>query len=213
MSVGCLHTPMHDYCDSSNPCKMARCDLFLGCVLDDKNCDDSHPCTIDSCTAGECKHTSHGRCNDNLRCTGDFCSPEIDSFGNNSTSLFRCDYVFDRSNCGNIPNCQDALCATDTDCHVVSHDDRCPTHPNAIICLVPQCTKDGCGFRDVCDISNKQCEGCADCSCNVALNKCVKSCPSKRNVDDGIEEVNGCYIMPYSLLFLILCLILINQVK
>jgi len=150
--------------------------------------------------------------NDRLRCTTDLCSPEKDANGKNSTSLFHCDYVFNKNNCGNIPQCQDALCTTTTDCQVVSHDDRCPIHPQRITCLAPQCTKDGCGYKDICDPKSQECGGCVACTCNVALNKCVKSCPSKRNVDDGmIEEENGGFIMSYSLLFLILCLIFINH--
>jgi hypothetical protein len=77
-----------------------------------------------------------------------------------------------------MPACQTALCGPDQDCVRVSHDELCPPHRLGITCLAPQCTSSGCGFSDICEVSHPGCSGCADCSCTIALNKCVRSCPS-----------------------------------
>jgi len=197
---------MNGFCVSSNPCKIPRCDLFLDCVLDDKNCNDNNPCTTDTCVTGVCKNSAHSLCNDNLKCTDDLCRPDKDPSGKNSTTLFVCDYIYDRTNCGKMHTCQEPACNKTADCTLTNHDDRCPVHPQGIKCLVPQCTNAGCGYRDICDISNAECKGCPSCSCNVAQNKCVNSCPAKRSV--GLEEEeNGGFMVPYSLVMLILCLI------
>jgi hypothetical protein len=60
---------------------------------------------------------------------------------------------------------------------LVLHDELCPAM-DGVTCLVPQCTAMGCGLRGICDRANPQCNGCADCSCNTAVNRCVPTCPS-----------------------------------
>jgi hypothetical protein len=138
----------------------------------DKDCSDDNPCTIDSCNVGKCIHTPNPDiCNDGLTCTDDICVPD-----STQPNGYRCQNVFDPSNCGPIASCQEALCAPGRDCAIVSHDDRCP--PSTITCLAPVCTNSGCGLRDTCTAADPNCRGCAQCSCLVTANKCVPSCPA-----------------------------------
>jgi hypothetical protein len=108
------------------------------------------------------------------------------------------------SNCPPVASCQQSLCGLGMDCAVVSFDDRCP--PSNITCFAPVCNNNGCGFKDTCTPTSNGCEGCSECSCLTTVNRCVKTCPSKRSVDVG-AETDGGYMISYSLLFLILCLI------
>jgi len=184
-----VHTPRNDYCESYDLCKISRCDIYEGCILDDKNCDDGDPCTVDSCIEGECQNPSHNLCDDNLRCTTDTCRPEQDYDGNFNSALFQCEYVFDKNNCGYLASCQEALCTPEHDCQVLFHDDRCPSDPYNP-CMLPECRSSGCGFVDGCSNENY-----------------------KRTVDEGttVKENSG-YFVSCSLLFILFCLIfLINH--
>jgi hypothetical protein len=168
--LGCVHTPSDDLCETDDPCFTPRC-TPTGCVTEPKDCDDGNPCTIDTCVAGECRHQPHNICNDGLRCTRDVCVPDaVDR------TRFTCESIVDPSLCGPVASCQQALCVAGRDCTIVSFDDRCPA--SDISCLAPHCTNNGCGFRDTCTPSSPGCDGCAQCSCRIAENKCVKSCPS-----------------------------------
>jgi len=207
--IGCVYTPRDDFCVTNDPCSEPRC-TASGCGIVPKDCNDCNPCTTDSCQAGECKHQFHNLCNDDLRCTTDICVPRIQyPSGTPSATDFDCQWNPEPTNCGKLASCQTSECGPGKDCNIISHDSKCPGHPQNISCLAPQCTNAGCGFRDTCDVSNKDCAGCGLCSCQITLNKCVKSCPSKRSLEEepisGFE--NGGYMISYSLLFLILCLI------
>jgi len=204
-----VYTPRHDFCETTDPCETTSC-TALGCANVPKDCSDCNPCTTDTCIAGECKHEPHNHCNDNLRCTNDFCVPDMDyTTGTPSPSNYHCEWIPDTKNCGTMAPCQRGECGPGRDCNIISDNSLCPGHPQNITCLEPLCTNAGCGFRDTCDASNTDCAGCSLCSCQITLNKCVKSCPSKRSLEEesisGFE--NGGYMISYSLLFLILCLI------
>jgi hypothetical protein len=80
------------------------------------------------------------------------------------------------ADCGPVPECQDVSCSATHECDRVSHDDECD--PDGISCHAPRCTNSGCGFVDTCVPTSEGCELCSECTCNVALDKCVKSCPS-----------------------------------
>ena len=171
---GCIHTPDDSLCSSSDPCMIPKCDPALGCTLVPKDCDDGNPCTVNSCFGGICSNTLNtALCNDGLKCTTDTCVPAP------GTSLgYVCEYVFEPTNCGKLPACQTPMCGPGQDCAIVYNDDLCPAYPNGVTCLVPVCGASGCGYTDTCGPSNPQCNGCADCSCNVAVNECVPTCPS-----------------------------------
>src|SRR5262245_14556177 len=64
-------------------------------------------------------------CDDGLRCTDDTCNP--------STGV--CNNVFDRANCGNPPDCVEALCAAGQDCQLVFDDELCSSPLPNITCL------------------------------------------------------------------------------
>lgn len=204
-TLGCTNTPVNDLCFSGDLCFQPSCDKTTGCVLTPKNCNDNDPCTTDSCFAGVCENIPHNLCNDNLKCTDDVCVKEMDQ--NGKFTLFSCEWNFDQTNCGTLPVCQRATCGPGTqDCGLILEDSLCPT--SNIACLEPVCRSSGCGFKDICGASHPECKGCGDCSCNVQLNQCVKSCPSKRNLDEAIDTgANGSQVLSYSLLFLLLCLI------
>jgi hypothetical protein len=169
--IGCINTPDDSFCSSNDPCLVPKCELGVGCVQTPMSCHDENPCTIDSCVGGQCVHSPNtALCNDNLRCTDDICVPDPQD-----PERFSCNSVVDPSNCGPVPSCVTTLCAVGHDCELVLHDDRCPS---IATCLAPVCTPTGCGLRDLCGSSNPQCNGCADCACNMTLNRCVQSCPS-----------------------------------
>jgi hypothetical protein len=142
------------------------------------DCDDHNPCTVDSCFGGVCSNVlSRTICDDGLKCTTDSCVPQTDAQGTPLPDTYICKNIFEPTNCGKLPSCQTALCSPTEDCAVVFNDDLCPAFPG-VTCLVPECQEAGCGFRDICTADNPACKGCADCSCNIALNKCVSTCPS-----------------------------------
>jgi hypothetical protein len=177
--LGCVHTPEVGICTSTGPCFIPKCDPVQGCIQVPKDCDDHNPCTIDSCFGGVCSNVLDTTlCNDGLKCTTDTCVPQVDAQGNPSPDTYTCKYVFEPSNCGKLASCQTALCSATEDCAVVFNDDLCPPYPNGVTCLVPECGAAGCGYRDICGAAVPECGGCADCSCNIALGRCVPTCPS-----------------------------------
>jgi hypothetical protein len=165
----CVHTPQDDLCESSDPCIIPRC-TASGCISEPKNCDDGNPCTVDSCIAGQCVNTPGNFCNDGLRCTHDICVPDDETH-------FHCEFHADLGLCGLLSSCQTAECGFDRDCLITNNDALCPTHPTAPACLLPHCSATGaCQYQDICGASHPDCAGCAQCTCNPILNKCVKTC-------------------------------------
>src|SRR5262245_48511356 len=162
--IGCVFTPIDDFCESADPCFVPRC-ASVGCVNEPLNCDDDNPCTTDSCFLGECQHQPHNFCDDGLRCTRDICVQDP-----TDATRVSCNCAVDLSTCGSVPSCAQAQCGQGKDCTVVFFDDRCPVSP--ITCLAPVCTANGCGFRDTCGPTSPGCEGCAQCSCLQTANKC-----------------------------------------
>src|SRR5262249_53607762 len=153
---------------ADNACFTSTCDPVLGCVQTPINCDDGNLCTVDSCDPVEGCFYTPVSCDDGLKCTDDFCDPNIG-----------CTSRVNLANCGPLTSCQTAECGPGRDCRITNNDALCPTHPTAPACLLPHCTDTGaCGYQDICGASNPQCGGCAECSCNIVLNKCIKSCPS-----------------------------------
>jgi hypothetical protein len=138
-----------------------------------KDCDDGNPCTTDTCVNGVCQNVPHNLCNDSLVCTTDTCVPD-------GPDAYHCENKVDLRNCGPLTACQTAQCGVGRDCLITNNDDLCPTHPTASACLSPVCDpSDGrCKYQDICVASYPDCNGCATCTCNSVLNKCVKSCPS-----------------------------------
>src|SRR5262249_36081692 len=94
--VGCVHTPVHAFCETLDSCKVPIC-TSTGCAEEPKDCDDGDPCTIDTCFLGECQHTPHTFCADNLRCTTDICLTDP-----TDPTRFTCHWIVDLSNCGPI---------------------------------------------------------------------------------------------------------------
>jgi hypothetical protein len=130
------------------------------------DCDDENPCTTDVCDPLiGCIHTAVD-CSDGLQCTDDTCNP-----------LAGCSHPIDTSNCVVTSSCETFLCGIGVDCTPVFNHDLCPPFPG-VYCLAPLCTAAGCGFQDTCTAQDPNCDGCASCSCAVALGKCVKTCPS-----------------------------------
>jgi hypothetical protein len=84
--------------------------------------------------------------------------------------------------------------------------------------MKPECTDNGCIFKDICGVAHPDCTGCADCSCVLDLNKCVKTCPTKRSLENDVTEdnmtENGGLLLSVGItnLFFILCFIyMINK--
>jgi hypothetical protein len=154
-------------CDDGNPCTTDSCDPALGCIYTAVDCDDGNPCTTDFCdqATGLCIHTPIN-CDDGLICTDDFCDP----------ATGQCIHRPNTENCGPKQSCQEWLCGPGQDCVLVFHNDQCPS--SGATCLAPICTIEGCTFTDTCGPTNPQCLGCADCTCNVTLNRCVPNCPT-----------------------------------
>jgi hypothetical protein len=196
LTIGCVHALDHSSCETLDSCKTPIC-TPTGCSDTPKNCDDLNPCTTDTCSAGRCVHTPHNFCNDNLRCTTDKCVVD-------DSSRFHCTWDFIPSNCAPFSVCQRPQCGFGIDCLIISDDSSCP--PSNVTCKAPICTNAGCDLKDTCVPTSVGCDGCAQCSCQVSLNKCVKSCPSKRSLEES-EVTDGGYMNTYCFLFLILCLI------
>jgi hypothetical protein len=171
---GCVFVPVDEDCTSPSPCFNAVCDLVQGCILVPIDCDDGNPCTADSCFGGNCIHTPLDLCNDGLKCTTDVCTPDP-----SAPQGYVCSYVFNPSNCGTYPPCQTPLCGPDQDCVFTYDNTKCPPYPNGVTCLVPLCAETGCTYEDICISSqDPNCAGCPDCSCNIATNQCISTCPS-----------------------------------
>src|SRR5262245_30201945 len=103
---GCLNVPNDDFCSTSNPCFVAKCEPGVGCIQVPVSCDDNNPCTIDSCVGGQCFHSPNtALCSDGLRCTDDTCDPVTGG----------CRHVPDPTNCGNFPACVSPQCAVGHD--------------------------------------------------------------------------------------------------
>jgi hypothetical protein len=191
---------VHDFCETQDSCKIPIC-TPTGCSDEPLNCDDCNACTTDTCALGVCVHTPHTYCNDGLRCTKDVCVPDTTDL-----SRFHCDWIVDLSACGPVASCQQFLpCVPGSDCAVVSDSSLCP--PSNVTCQTPVCTNNGCGLKDTCVPTSEGCDGCAQCSCQASVNKCVKSCPSKRSLEESEVVTDGGYMNTYCFLFLILCLI------
>jgi len=156
-------------CDDGNACTTQTCDPNIGCVYTPVTCDSGDPCTVSTCDPNNgCVHTPKD-CSDGLVCTDDICDP----------ATGECRNVVNLANCGPLTSCQTAECGFGRDCLITSNDDLCPVHPKAPACLLPLCTDAGaCSYQDICGASHPQCNGCAECTCNANLNKCVKTCPS-----------------------------------
>jgi hypothetical protein len=132
-----------------------------------------------------------------------------------------CLFQPDLTNCGIVPSCKILDCGIYRDCTLkLYNDSQCPPHTQASFCMKPQCTDNGCQFKDVCGATHPDCNGCADCSCSITLNKCVKSCPTKRSLENelltemGTNENGGGRLVSMGMtnLFFILCLIyMINK--
>jgi len=151
-------------------------------------------------------------CNDKLKCTKDICGKDpIDS------SKYKCSFPEDLGLCGILTSCQTASCGYDRDCLISYNDDLCPVHAQAPACLLPLCTPGTgkCSYQDICGASHPDCGGFDSCTCNPTLNKCVKTIPTKRSVENDnqstivvVDEMNGGQIMSVGIiyLFFILCL-------
>jgi hypothetical protein len=211
-AIGCVYTPNDLACSPLNNCFTACCDPKLGCVNTPKDCNDNNPCTSDTCVNGKCQNNDANFCNDGLRCTDDICKPDpLDS------TKHVCQYSPDLNNCGIVPSCKILDCGYYRDCTLkLYNDSACAPHTQAPACMKPQCTDNGCFFKDICGATHPDCNGCADCACVLDLNKCIRSCPSKRSLENELTEdpFNGGYLLSVGItnLFFFLCLIyMINK--
>jgi len=216
-AIGCVNSPIDAQCTPINNCFTACCDPIhgvagTGCLQTPKDCNDNNPCTSDTCSNGKCQNTDTNLCNDPLRCTDDICKPDpLDS------TKHLCSNPTDLSNCGVVPSCKILDCGYYRDCTLKEYNhSACSPHPQAPGCMKPQCTDNGCFFQDICGVNHPDCNGCADCACVLSLNKCIKTCPSKRSLENEVtqDEINGGHLLSvgFTNLFFILCLIyMINK--
>jgi len=213
--VGCLHYEDDSFCVPSNLCLEGCCDASKGgCYFTELVCNDNNPCTKDTCVAGKCKFVDNSAalCTDGLKCTKDVCTKD-----DYDPTKPKCSYPVDLGLCGILTSCQTASCGYDRDCLIIPNDELCPVHPKAPACLLPLCTPGTgtCSFQDICGASHPDCGGFASCTFNPTLNKCVKTIPTKRSLENDnqstivvVDEMNGGQIISVGIiyLFFILCL-------